>query len=348
MRAMRLHKINEFTLDQVEKPVPKGDEILVKVGACGICGSDIPRVYELGTKVYPVTLGHEYSGTVVEVGNPEDSNLIGRTAAIYPVVPCNECPSCKIGQYAQCSNYRNLGSRTDGGFAEYCLLPSKWHLVFSQNEETSKDDLALVEPATVALHAIRKGEVLGGNQVMIFGAGPIGILAARWCKLFGAHPILVDINPQAIAFAKERGFVVRNSLDSDFIEQIIEETKGKMIDVVIEGTGTSSALNLGIECCKPYGMITLLGNPHTDTTITLNEHSNILRKELKFTGVWNNYYNDLPFNEWEYTVQMMDENKLKVSDLITHRSDLEHLKELFDRIYNKEINVCKAVYTTEI
>ena len=123
MKAMRLHEIGKFTLDEVEVPEPQGREILVKVDACGICGSDIPRVYELGTKVYPVTLGHEYVGTVVSVGNDEDQELIGKTGAVYPVVPCMECPSCRIGQYAQCESYKNLGSRTDGGFAEYRGFP---------------------------------------------------------------------------------------------------------------------------------------------------------------------------------------------------------------------------------
>lgn len=174
MKAMRLHEIGKFTLDEVEVPEPQGREILVKVDACGICGSDIPRVYELGTKVYPVTLGHEYVGTVVSVGNDEDQELIGKTGAVYPVVPCMECPSCRIGQYAQCESYKNLGSRTDGGFAEYCLLPSRKHLVFPENTGVSPEQLALVEPACVALHAIRKGEIKGGDTAVIFGAGPSG------------------------------------------------------------------------------------------------------------------------------------------------------------------------------
>ena len=95
---MRLHAINDFRLEEVEKPQPRGKEILIKVGACGICGSDIPRVYELGTKVYPVTLGHEYAGTVVAVGEDADPNLIGKVGAVYPVVPCGQCDSCQIGQ----------------------------------------------------------------------------------------------------------------------------------------------------------------------------------------------------------------------------------------------------------
>lgn len=345
MKAMRLHGINDFRLEELEKPVPKGKEILLKVEACGICGSDIPRVYQLGTKVYPVTLGHEFAGEIIAVGEDADPNLIGKAGAVYPVVPCGVCDSCRIGQYAQCSNYHNLGSRTDGGFAQYCLLPSQWHFIQSNNSQTSMEELAMVEPATVALHAIRKGEIKGGDTAMIFGAGPIGILTARWCELFGIQTVLVDIDQKKVDYAREKGFETIHSLLDDCKEKVKEMTNGKMADVVIEGTGTSSAMNHAVECCRPEGMIVLLGNPRYDTTIELDMHSMILRKELRLTGVWNNYYNTLPFNEWEYTVKMLDERKLKVADLITHRSDLEHLKELFDDIHDGKITICKAMYS---
>lgn len=343
MKAMRLHEIGKFTLDEVEVPEPQGREILVKVEACGICGSDIPRVYELGTKVYPVTLGHEYVGTVVRVGNDEDQELIGKTGAVYPVVPCMECPSCRIGQYAQCESYKNLGSRTDGGFAEYCLLPSRKHLVFPENTGVSPEQLALVEPACVALHAIRKGEIRGGDTAVIFGAGPIGILTARWCGLFGIRAVLVEISEEKTEFAREKGLEVISPADGEIPEQIRTMTGGHMADAVIEGTGSSPAWNQAVECLKPFGMLVLLGNPHQDTVLKLDSHSQILRKELRLTGVWNNYYNDLPFNEWQYTADRIADQSLKVDDLITHSADLEHLKELFDQIYNREITICKAV-----
>ena len=225
MKAMRLHAVNDFRLEEVDVPVPKGEEILVKVGACGICGSDIPRVYELGTKVYPVTLGHEFGGTIVAVGEKANPSLVGKKAAIYPIIPCRKCSSCLIGSYAQCTNYQYLGSRNDGGFAEYCLVPSEWHLLISKNEETSMEELAIVEPATVALHAIRRGEIKGGDTVVIFGAGPIGILAARWCKMFGTQVILVDVDDIKVDFARERGFEVINSLKENCADRVPNSPK---------------------------------------------------------------------------------------------------------------------------
>lgn len=350
MKAVRLHAIKEFTYDEVTKPVPKGKELLIKVSACGICGSDIPRVYELGTStgIYPVTLGHEFSGTVVEVGDVKNKDLIGKTGVIFPLIPCGKCEYCKTGNYAQCSNYNYLGSRCDGGFAEYCLLPSKWHLILSNNPSVSKEDLSLVEPATVAQHAVRKGNVTAGETVVIFGAGPIGIIAARWAELFGVkNTLLVDIIEEKVTFAKERGLNIINSAKENCTKIVKDITNGKGADVVIEGTGSSDGLNNAINCIKTFGTIVLLGNPHKDTTIKLSNHSNILRKELTLRGVWNSYYLDMPINEWRYTVDMIDENKLKVSDLISHRTDLKSLKSLFDQIYNREISICKAIYSSE-
>lgn len=348
MKAMRLHAINEFTLDEVPKPVPKGDEVLVKVAACGICGSDIPRVYELGTRVFPVTIGHEFSGTICEVGDESNRDLVGKTAAVFPLIPCRKCDSCQTGNYAQCSNYNYLGSRSDGGFAEYCLVPSKWHLVFSNNPSTSKEDLALVEPATVAQHALRRGGVAAGDTVVILGAGPIGIMAARWAGIFGAKQvILVDIADIKVEFAKQRGFTVINSAKEDCPQIIKDMTDGRGADVVIEGTGSSGGINTAVECVRAFGHIAMLGNPHQDTTIKLANHSNILRKEITVSGVWNSYYLNVPVNEWKFTVENIDSGKLKVSDLITHKSDLQNLKKLFDQIYTHEITICKAIYSAE-
>ena len=178
---------------------------------------------------------------------------------------------------------------------------------------------------------------------MIFGAGPIGILTARWCGLFGIQAVLVEISEEKIEFAREKGLEVISPADGEIPEQIRAMTGGHMADAVIEGTGSSPAWNQAVECLKPFGMLVLLGNPHQDTVLKLDSHSQILRKELRLTGVWNNYYNDLPFNEWQYTADRIADKSLKVDDLITHSADLEHLKELFDQIYNREITICKAV-----
>ena len=127
MKAVRLNKIGDFRMEEMPLPEIKGEELLVKVEACGICGSDLPRVFELGAHVHPITIGHEFAGTIVKAAREEDQELVGKTAAVFPLIPCGECEFCKTGHYAQCANYNYLGSRCDGGFAEYCVIPSRWN-----------------------------------------------------------------------------------------------------------------------------------------------------------------------------------------------------------------------------
>ena len=351
MKSARLHAIKDFKVDELEIPKPVGEQLLIKVGACGICGSDIPRIFELGTskKKYPLTLGHEFGGTIVEVGEKADPSLVGKRGAVFPCIPCRQCSSCTSGDYAMCLDYDYLGSRSDGGFSEYCLIPSAWHFVMSTNPKTSQEALAMVEPCTVAQHAVRKSDLRGGYSVMIFGAGPIGIMAARWVKIFGGDPVvLIDISEEKVKFAKERGQIALNGLTQNIEAEFRAMNNGKLADVVIEGTGSGAALNQAVNCVRTFGTIALLGNPHKDTAIGLSQHSSILRKELNLVGVWNSHYGDIPINEWRYTVAMMDRERMVVEDLITHRCSLEEIPKLCEDIYSNAVHICKAMYSEEV
>lgn len=350
MKAARLHKIGDFRVDELDIPTPHGEELLIKVSACGICGSDIPRIFELGTsrQDYPLTIGHEFGGTVVAVGDKADSSLLGKRGAVFPCIPCRKCSSCISADYAMCEDYGYLGSRNDGGFAEYCIVPSVWHFVPTANEKTTDEMLAMTEPATVAQHAIRKAGVCPGKSVLIFGAGPIGIMAARWAKIFGADTVvLAEVVEEKVAFAKERGVTVVNSMAQDINQAFRKLNGGVGADIVIEGTGAGAALGQAIECARAFGTVVMMGNPHTDTTLKLTQHSQILRKELCLQGTWNSHYAATPINEWIYTVKMLDEGKLQVTDLITHRSSLENLPGLCDDIYNRKVSICKALYSAQ-
>ncbi len=351
MSAARLHAIGDFRIDQVPVPTPKGKELLLKVDSCGICGSDIPRVYSLGTskQQYPLTIGHEFAGTIVAVGPDESQDMIGKRGAIFPLIPCRKCASCVTGNYAMCEDYDYLGSRRDGGFADYCLIPDKWHFVESHNPEVSMAALAMTEPACVAQHAVRKSGMTAGANVLIFGAGPIGIMAARWAKIFGAKTVtLVDIMEDKITFGAKLGLDVINSATEALPAAYTARTGGKLADVVLECTGSSAALNNGIHCVKAFGNITLVGNPFGNTTIGMQEHSMLLRKEATITAIWNSHFAPMPINEWEYTVNMMDNGQFCVDDLITHTCKLDQLPHLMDQIHDHEITICKAMYSDSL
>lgn len=344
MKAARLHSIGDLRCDEVEVSVPHGEELLVKVGACGICGSDLPRVFEHGSSngKYPLTIGHEFAGEVVAVGEDADPSLIGTRAAIYPLIPCRKCDPCVTGNYAMCEDYDYLGSRRDGGFAEYCLVPSEWHLI--RSTKASMEELAMTEPACVAQHAVRRANVEAGQFVVIFGTGPIGIMAARWTKIFGAEPLLVDIAEDKVTFAQEKGFQAINSTEVDIVEEIRKRNCGKLADAAVEGTGAGAAWINCVKSVKARGTIALLGNPMGETKLPQDIHSMMLRKEITMNGVWNQSRSPYPVNEWEYAVHMMDEGKLEVADLITDRLTLEELPQAMADIKSRKRQIVKAMY----
>lgn len=347
MKAARLHTIGDLRCDEVPIPVPHGKELLVKVGACGICGSDIPRTYVHGTSsgIYPLTIGHEFAGEVVAVGENADPSLIGVRGAIFPLIPCRACNPCLTGNYAMCENYNYLGSRCDGGFAEYCLIPSDWHLI--RAEKASMEALSMTEPACVAQHAVRRANITAGQYVVIFGAGPIGIMAARWARIFGADVLLVDVADDKVSFASSKGFEAVNFRTQDVVEEIKKRNGGKLADAAIEGTGVGVVLTTCVECVRPSGTVTLLGNPANDAVISVKTHSTMLRKEINLTCVWNSSRSPYPVNEWAFTVKMMDSGAFECTDLITDRLTLEEMPKAMEEIKNGTRKIVKAVYVCE-
>ena len=344
MKACRLLRIGDLRCEEVPLPEPRGEELLLRVRACGICGSDLPRVFVHGSSngKYPLIIGHEFAGEVVAVGEQASTSLIGKRGAVYPLIPCRQCDPCSIGQYAMCENYDYLGSRRNGGFAEYCLLPSAWHLVCADN--APMEALAMTEPACVAQHALRRAGVTAGQFVVIYGAGAIGMMAARWAEIFGARALLADIDDAKVAFAKKIGLDAVNSLNEDVPEAIRARNGGRLADAAIEGTGASSALQGCIQSIRFCGNIALLGNPAVNTMLLLKLHSMLMRKEANVRGVWNSSRTPQPADEWKYTVRMLDTNRLAVTDLITDRISLEELPRAMAEIHSGQRKIVKAMY----
>ena len=168
MRALNLQGVGDLRYEEVPRPERKPGEVLLKIKAVGICGSDIPRVFIKGTYHFPTIIGHEVAGEIVEA---EDSELVGKGASVFPLLPCGKCSACQEEQYARCSDYDYYGSRRDGAMAEYiavkqenlCLLP----------KEVTYEEAAMSEPATVALHAFHKSGVGQGETLLIYGIGAI-------------------------------------------------------------------------------------------------------------------------------------------------------------------------------
>ncbi|MCP4641014.1 MAG: galactitol-1-phosphate 5-dehydrogenase [bacterium] len=324
MKACVLHGIGDLRCEDAPDPVPGAGEVLVRIRACGVCGSDIPRVFTKGTYTFPTIPGHEFSGVIAGVGDGVDSEWMGRGCAVFPLIPCKACAMCGKGEYALCEDYDYLGSRSDGAFAETVCAPV-WNLV-PMPEGVSFEAAAMVEPAAVAAHALRQGGVDLGDTVLIFGAGPIGLMLAQWAQAWGAaQTLLVDIDKDKIAFARGLGFTdVFNALEGDVTEWAMGLT-GRGADLVIEAAGSAAALEQCMPCTRPFGRVVLMGNPSGEMKLSQDSYWAILRKELTVVGTWNSSYSDLPRNEWKLALDFMATGRLAVEPLITHRVGLEGL-----------------------
>ena len=335
MKALVLDGIADLNLKEVADPVVKAGEVLVKIKASGICGSDIPRVFTKGTYHFPTIPGHEFSGEIVELGDGVDPSLKGKKAAIFPILPCGECSSCEVGEYAQCKNYNYFGSRCDGGFAEYISVPV-WNLVLG-DDNLSYEEMAMCEPASVAVHALRQGGIEIGDTVAIFGAGPIGLMLAEWSRAWGATKVILsDIDTKKIEFAKSLGFeYVINSLETNPVEEIKNITGGRGADLCVEGAGAPITFEQCMCAARTFGRVVLMGNPAGEMKLSQNGYWEILRKQLTISGTWNSSYTDLPKNDWKLSLDAMSKGLIDVKPFITHRLKLEEYKPAFEMMRDR-------------
>lgn len=343
MKALNLFGIDDLRYVECPKPKREEGEVLLHIKACGICGSDIPRIFTKGTYHFPTIPGHEFAGEIVEA---DDVALVGRRAAVFPLLPCGKCEACQVGEYAQCKDYDYYGSRRDGAFAEYIAV-KEWNLVFV-DDNLSFEQAAMCEPAAVALHAVHQTAIGAGDTIAIFGAGPIGMLLASWAKVFGAFKVvLCDIDQTKIDFARSIGFDhAINSSVVDPVDYIMKITDGKGADAAIEGAGVSMTWEQCLKAVKSFGTVVCMGNPARDMTLSQKGYWEILRKQLTLKGTWNSCYNDVR-NEWRITADAIANGCLDVSPLISHRFKLEDYKQAFDLIRQRKEYANKVMFINE-
>lgn len=188
MKAAVLHAPADLQVEDV--PVPENlspDEVLVKVMAVGICGSDIGRVMVTGTYKFPTIPGHEFSGIIEKIGADVDHLQIGDRVAIAPLMPCFNCEQCEAGQYSLCDDYDFLGSRSDGAFAEYVRAPAS--NVLKVPKSVSFEVAATIEPAAIILHGIHKVDISVGDAVSVIGCGALGFFCTSVCKIGWCTPV---------------------------------------------------------------------------------------------------------------------------------------------------------------
>ena len=264
MKAAILYEKGRLQLGEWEKPEPGEGEIQIRVRACGICGSDIPRILGDEAHFFPIILGHEFSGEVSAVGKGVENFGVGDRVACAPLRPCMKCPDCQKGNYALCKHYDFIGSRSQGGFAEYVVIPARNAIPFE--ETVSFEQGAMFEPSTVALHGIFCSDFHGGTDVAILGAGNIGILAMQWAKILGARRTIVfDIDSERLKIAENLGAdLALNSTDAAVMSYLKESVCPEGFPYVFETAGQPDTIRLGYDLVASRGTFTCIGTPHKD------------------------------------------------------------------------------------
>lgn len=329
MKAYNLHGVNDLRYEEVQTPdCPKGWAI-VKVKAAGICSSDIPRIFTKGTYHFPTIPGHEFSGIVERVGDKKNAGLIGKHVGVFPLIPCCKCPQCEEKHYEMCNHYDYIGSRRDGAFAEYVAAPI-WNLIIIDNK-IPFTAAAMLEPLSVALHALKLGDLSGGERVGIVGTGMIGVSAGLWAKMMGASEVtIIGRSEDKRNLVERSGLVYATEACTDF-------------DFVLEAVGSPQSVNQAIGMVKPGCTAVLMGNPSGDMFFTQDLYWRILRKQLKLKGTWNSYYDGINKSDWTDSVDALINNKIDVQPLISHCFSQENLVDGLELMREKRESYCKVM-----
>ncbi len=328
MKAYVLHGVNDLRYETAPDPAPGEKEVLVAVEDVGICGSDLPRIYRTGAHSHPLIPGHEFAGTVVEAGAGADRSLVGKRAGVFPLIPCRACGPCRRRHYELCRNYDYLGSRRDGGFAELVAVPEENLLLLP--EGVSFSEAAMLEPMSVAVHAMRRGFKAGGT-IAVCGLGTIGLFLLMFLKEAGCEHVLVLGNKEfqrqkAAAFGvPEADYCDVKTADAK--EWLLERTGGRGADVFFECVGKNETFRQAVDAAAPEGRVVLVGNPASDMGLERDVYWKILRNQLVVTGTWNSSFLHEPSDDWHYVLERLAERRIDPAALISHRLPFDSLEQ---------------------
>lgn len=345
MKAAVLENRGEMRYGEVPTPVVQAGNVRLKVQAVSICGSDIKR-YVDGHRMYPLVLGHECAGVIDAVGEGVSADLVGKHAAVIPLVPCFDCEQCALGHYSACHRYTFIGSRRDGGFADYVELPERNALIVP--DALTYEQAALIEPSTVARHILDLGSFEAGQSAIVLGAGSIGLMTVQWLRILGARLIIAtDVSDANLEIARKLGaHVTLNPREVDVTAEVKRLT-GDGVHLAIEAAGVPQTLMQTIPVTCPRGNIVCGGNQPLDQHLPLTFIEDLMRKELRLNGCFMSYSPPFPGHEWTETVDALLSGALDIDTMITHRYALSEAPSVFAQIGAHALTHLKIILTPE-
>lgn len=337
MKCVKIEGKRKLIVSEIEEPKSKDGRVVIKVEACGICGSDI-HYYDSGNPK-GLVMGHEFSGTVIDPGDRKDLKVGDRVTGL-PTSPCGKCVACKSGNGHFCretwTHAVGLSLENPGGYAEYTTCRSD--LVKKLPKQMNFDEGAMVEPTAVALHASNLADIKVGSKVLVIGGGIIGLMACEFAKLEGASYVaLVETNEKrgkkAVTVGKADEYY--DALKEDTIEKLVARSAGGF-DIVFDCCGNSAAVSEAIMATRPGGKIVLVGvsmEPVTIPTVVA------VMGEISMIGAI--AYTE---NEFDTCIELIASKRLNVKKYIDDVIPLEKANEAYERLTNGKDDAVKIIF----
>jgi L-iditol 2-dehydrogenase len=340
LKALVYTKPYCFEYSDFPEPEVGGNDVLIRVRACGICGSDVHgSTGKTGRRIPPLIMGHEAAGIVEDTGKNVKDFEKGQRVCFDSTVYCNECEACRTGYYNRCERRQVLGVSTPdfkrhGAFAEYVVVP--WWIVSKIPDNLSFIHAALLEPVSIGVHAANRAPISADDTVLIIGAGTIGLFVLQAARLKGARKIFVsDINEFRLDVAKKLGANdVINPEKSDLKEIIFEKTDNKGVNVSFEVVGFASTFQDAVSVTKMGGHLVAVGNLEKMAEFDLQQ---FIASELTFTGSY------ASSGEFRDCIELVASGKINVELLISDVLPLKDGPRAFERLLKAEENLLKIV-----
>lgn len=340
MKTLLLTEYRQLEIADQPSPSIGPDDVLVRVAACGICGSDV-HGYDgsSGRRIPPLVMGHEAAGTVNEIGDQVTEFKIGDRVTFDSTVYCGECSFCQRGDVNLCDRRMVLGVscgdyRRHGAFAEYVMVPER--IVYRLPEDLSFEHAALVEAVSVAVHAVARSQAKPGDSALVVGSGMIGLLVIQVLKHLGCSPIFAaDQDDGRLSLAKEFGAdETVNVTELDLPAAINTQTGEVGVDLALEVVGMTASISSAIESVRKGGSVTLVGNLSPQVEVPLQS---IVTREISLYGTC------ASSGEYPECLELMASGAVDVSPLISAAVPLEEGPQWFERLYDREPGLMKVV-----
>ena len=342
MKALLLSKYRSLEIAEVPTPAAGAGEVLIRVGACGICGSDV-HGYDgsSGRRIPPIVMGHEAAGRIAAVGAGVTGLAEGDRVTFDSTIYCGACGYCKRGEVNLCDHRQVLGvscgdySRA-GAFAEFVAVPER--VVYKLPESISFAEAAMLEAVAVAIHAVSLADISAESTALVVGAGTIGVLILQALRAAGCRRVFVsDVDATRLKLAKELGATdVLLADKEDVVLEISQRTGGVGVDVAMEAVGRNETVNAAIASVRKGGTVVLVGNISPSATLPLQK---VVTRQIRLQG------SCASAGEYPEAIELMASGAIRVKPLITAIAPLAEGPQWFERLYAREPNLLKVVLT---